>query len=337
MSYVPPSRNSELAHPVLSSSVDRSDDRDNDDGFIDPRSMDEEELQLREVAGELAKMDQSEPARKGRLIMAMRAALGELFATCVLVYAACGSGIANNVRGNTTDTVTGTLVVSFVAMALIYSFSSISGCHMNPAVTLALWIDRKTSTRKLMFYVLAQLIGANVGMFFLFLSFDIGSLPKLNWLDYVAVAPAPGANEFSILFNEFVLTFILVFVILKVAFEDIDEQKRKTMSVKGIANSKGLTIFTANSQSKLGFAPLAIGFTIGTLGTLGPISGGCYNPARLLAPALWSGNWDYWYLYIIGEALGASAAAGVRYVFDKLAHWASEEQKRADALREVSS
>jgi len=105
------------------------------------------------------------------------------------------------------------------------------------------------------------------------------------------------------------------------------------MSVKGIANSKGLTVYTANSQSKLGFAPLAIGVTIGCLGTVGPISGGAYNPARYLAPAMWAGVWDYWYLYLIGQVLGAIAAAGVRYAFDTLAHWANDEQIKADRLR----
>jgi len=254
--------------------------------------------------------EQSVPMRKARRITAMRAALGELLATFCLVYVACGSSIAASLRSsNASDgAMISALTVSFVAMALLYAFTSVSGAHMNPAVTIALWVNRKTSITKLAIYITAQLIGANLAMLFLFFSFNLST----SIFALAIVRPSPDANPFSIFFNEFILTFILVFVIFKVAFESIDEQKKNDMSVRSVRNSRGLTIYSATAQSKLGFAPLAIGFTIGCLGTIGPVSGAAYNPARYLAPALWSGEWDYWYLYLIGDILGSVAAAGTQ-------------------------
>ena len=150
-------------------------------------------------------------------------------------------------------------------MALIYSFASISGAHMNPAVTVALWSSNRTSARKAVMYVVAQLVGANLAMLALFFSFNFDT----SIFAAAAVRPAAGSNAFSVFFMEFALTFVLVFIILKVAFEDVEEEKKKTMSYKAVGGARGLTIYAPNSSSKLGFAPLAIGTTIGVLGTIG--------------------------------------------------------------------
>lgn len=287
--------------------------------------------------------------------MAYRASLGELCATFVLVYAACGSGIAVSQRMGSTDTtglddagsramgmyatlggllgsILGSLTVALIAMALIYSFASISGCHMNPAVTIALWSSNRTSARKAAMYVVAQLVGANLAMLALFFTFNFDG----NIFRAAAVIPAANANGFSVFFTEFALTFILVFIILKVAFEDVEEEKKKTMSYKAVGGARGLTIYAPNSSSKLGFAPLAIGTTIGVLGTLGSsVSGGCYNPARYLAPALWSWTIDgYIFAYILGELLGGCAAALMRHSFDVLGRMAHVQEDKAAELRQ---
>ena len=284
--------------------------------------------------------------------MAYRASLGELCATFVLVYAACGSGIAVSQRmaavnvaglsagdaamyaslGGLAGSVLGSLTVALIAMALIYSFASISGCHMNPAVTVALWSSNRTSARKALMYVVAQLIGANLAMLALFFSFNFDAAI----FSAAAVRPASGSNAFSVFFTEFALTFILVFIILKVAFEDVEEEKRKTMSYKAVGGARGLTIYAPNSSSKLGFAPLAIGTTIGVLGTLGSsVSGGCYNPARYIAPALWSWSLDgYVFAYVLGELLGGCAAALMRHAFDVLGRLAHVQEDKAAELRQ---
>ena len=65
-----------------------------------------------------------------------------------------------------------------------------------------------------------------------------------------------------------------------------------------------------------GFAPIAIGFTLGALAAVGgSVSGGCFNLARLTSGAIWSGNFDSQYVYWFGELLGAASAAGVRHIF----------------------
>ena len=180
-------------------------------------------------------------------------------------------------------------------------------------------------------YVIAQLIGANLAMLALFFSFNFDA----NIFKAAAVRPADGANAFSVFFTEFALTFILVFIILKVAFEDVEEEKKKTMSYKAVGGARGLTIYAPNSSSKLGFAPLAIGTTIGVLGILGSsVSGGCYNPARYIAPALWSWSLDgYVFAYVLGELLGGCAAALMRHSFDVLGKLAHVQEDKAAELR----
>jgi glycerol uptake facilitator-like aquaporin len=289
--------------------------------------------------------------------MAYRASLGELCATFVLVYVACGSGISVSQRlapgltpigpgagmtqeqvvysvlGGMNGSILGSLTVALIAMALIYSFASISGAHMNPAVTIALWSSNRTSARKAAMYVIAQLIGANLAMLALFFSFNFDA----SIFSAAAVYPAPHSNPFSVFFMEFALTFILVFIILKVAFEDVEEEKRKTMSYKAVGGARGLTIYAPTSSSRLGFAPLAIGTTIGVLGTIGgSVSGGCYNPARYLAPALWSWSLDSWaFAYVLGELLGGCAAALMRHAFDVLGKMAHTQEDKAAELRQA--
>jgi hypothetical protein len=93
-----------------------------------------------------------------------------------------------------------------------------------------------------------------------------------------------------------------------VAFEDAEKSKKDTMSFKTISDSKGLTLYASTPQSKTGFAPFSIGLTIFSLNLIGGSSGGAFNPGRLLGPAVFSGKWDYIYLYWIGELLGAAVA-----------------------------
>lgn len=81
---------------------------------------------------------------------------------------------------------------------------------------------------------------------------------------------------------EFMLTYILIFVIFAVVFDEIEEEKKQSMTLKGFANSRGLTLYTSTPQSKSGFAPIAIGCLIGVLTNMGATSsGGAFNPAGI--------------------------------------------------------
>lgn len=109
--------------------------------------------------------------------------------------------------------------------------------------------------------------------------------------------------------TEFFLTFILTYVAFTVAFEEAESEKKNNLNFKGISDSKGLTVYASNPQSKTGFAPLAIGLTIFSLNLIGGSSGGAFNEGRMFGPAIASGNWDYFYIYWIAQLCGAAAAA----------------------------
>jgi glycerol uptake facilitator-like aquaporin len=131
--------------------------------------------------------------------------------------------------------------------------------------------------------------------------------------------------------TEFTLTFILVYVIFAVAFDTvdttntvkvdvpkggdqeqlIDEQAGAQLVDKTVG--RNLTIYTTSGSSKAGFAPLAIGLTLGFLCFIGgSTSGGAFNPARVFGPALLSGTWDYHYIYWLGDLSGAAFAGFVQ-------------------------
>lgn len=105
-----------------------------------------------------------------------------------------------------------------------------------------------------------------------------------------------------VFFTEYVTTFILTYTAFTVAFEDAENQKKESMSFKTISDSKGLTLYASNPQSKTGFAPFSIGLTIFSLNLVGGTSGGAFNPGRILGPAIFAGSYDYIYLYWIGTA-----------------------------------
>ena len=70
-----------------------------------------------------------------------------------------------------------------------------------------------------------------------------------------------------------------------------------------------MTLYASTPQSQTGFAPFSIGFTIFSLSLIGGESGGAFNPARMFGPAIFSGKWDYLYLYWFAQLLGSTCAA----------------------------
>ena len=136
------------------------------------------------------------------------------------------------------------LAIGAVLIALIYVGGPISGAHYNPAVSLAVFLDKKSSFREMLLYVLMQLIGALLAACFVF--FMTGSTGQDVAIDLL---PA--------FLSEFLFTFALVFVILHVGFSE---------------KTKGNSYFG-----------LAIGLTVvGGIYAVGRISGGVFNPAVLL-------------------------------------------------------
>jgi len=136
-------------------------------------------------------------------------------------------------------------------------------------------------------------------------------------LDVLAIVPPENESLGRVFFMECILTFILVFVIFTVAFENL-EAKKKVQTFKGQAGAYGLTLYTASPQSKTGFAPIAIGLTIGFLTLIGgTVSGGAFNPARVFSAAIVTGKWENQWVYWLADFLGAAIAAGISTLFGR--------------------
>lgn len=199
--------------------------------------------------------------------------IAELIGTFALVFAGTGAIIVNDVSGGAITHVGIALTFGLIVMTMIYSVGNVSGAHFNPAVTTAFWLAGRLQFNKVFPYITAQLAGACLASALLWGMFPahetLGStLPSDGWLQ-------------SFIF-EVVLTFILMFVILNVSTG---------------AMEKGL------------MAGVAIGGTVALEAMFaGPISGASMNPARSIAPAIFSGQLSTLWVYIAAPMLGAALA-----------------------------
>jgi aquaporin Z len=173
------------------------------------------------------------------------------------------------------------LAIGTILMVMVYMGGHVSGGHYNPAVTLGLVMRRKCEAHWLIPYWIAQLLGGILAAACSYALTGHSFQP----------APAPGATMFQALLVEVLFTFALVLVVLNTATH---------LGVKG------------NS-----FYGLAIGFTV-MAGAFagGPISGGAFNPAVGVAPAIVatlmkSGTLSHVWLYIVGQFIGGALAAMV--------------------------
>lgn len=176
------------------------------------------------------------------------------------------------------------LAIGSVLMVVVYMGGHISGGHYNPAVSFGLWLRRKIDLVTMLTYWLAQLVGAA-------LAFIFGYIVSAHT---PGIAPAHSATWIQALAVEAVYTGLLVLTVLNVA---------ATRATEG------------NS-----FYGLAIGFAI-VIGAFagGPISGGAFNPAvgfgATLGKALFAGgNFDWFWIYVLGPLVGAAIGAGVHEV-----------------------
>lgn len=286
----------------------------------------------------------------------LRALLGEGLCTLIFMYVVMGAHI-NLIRtaSNTSDIVVtrtsedfvlGALSTAFVAVALIYSFADVSGAHFNPAVTVAVMATRKTSIRKGLAYIFIQLVAATLATLLLVHTFPdyTGTFSKFGTLNLCIVTIDSRVGPGVALVMEIILTFILVYVIFATAFDTVDT--KNAVSVANVPKSldaasrasdksigKNLTIYTTSGSSKAGFAPIAIGFTLGFLTFIGgSVSGGAFNPARVFGPALVSGDWTNHWVYWCGDIFGAVLAGFTQYFF---AHKAVQSSNHASTTNKA--
>lgn len=212
----------------------------------------------------------------------MKKYLAEMIGTMVLVLMGCGAAVFAG-AGQPFASV-GTLGVAFAfglaVLAMVYTIGKVSGCHINPAITLGLLLSKKISGKDAAMYMVFQVIGAIIGSAVLYvLAKDSGSTTTLT-----------GANGFAeghlvtALIAETVFTFIFVLVVLG-------------------ATSKG-----ANNQ----FAGVAIGLALVLIHIVCiPITGTSVNPARSIGPALFEGGaaLSQLWVFIVAPLVGAAIAA----------------------------
>jgi aquaporin Z len=197
----------------------------------------------------------------------------EFLATFIMVFAGTGAIVIDQAHGGVIGHVGVALTFGLVVMAMIHTFGDISGAHMNPAVTLAFAVAGRFPWSRVAGYILAQLAGA----------FAASGLLKFLFPASVtlgATLPAGSVGQAFVL--EIVLTAILMLTIL---------------SVSTGAREKGIT------------AAIAIGSVVGLEAMFaGPVSGASMNPARSLAPAVVSGNFQHLWLYPAATVIGALLA-----------------------------
>jgi MIP family channel proteins len=205
----------------------------------------------------------------------LRRALAEALAAFALVFAGCGAIIANTVHAGALGGIGVSATFGLVIMAMIYATGHLSGAHINPAVTIAFTLTRHFPLRDALAYIAAQLAGAT-GAAFVLLAAWTGKPAHLG-------ATLPSVPAGTALLYEVVLSAFLMFVIVAVATD--------TRAV-GAA------------------AALAIGGTVGLDALFGgPITGASMNPARSFGPALASGTWRDFWIYVVGPVVGAALGA----------------------------
>lgn len=206
----------------------------------------------------------------------------EFIGTAVLVLFGCGSAA---IAGGTLGTLGIALAFGLSIVAMAYVIGDVSGCHINPAVTLAMFLSKKISFKECAFYMIAQVLGAILGIGLLYVimksaGMEIVSLGQNGFGE----ASAVGINMIGAILVEVILTFVFIFTILGVTSNE------KMSSVTGIV----------------------IGLTLAFVHIMGiPLTGTSVNPARSLAPALFLGGealkqvWVFIVAPFIGSALAA--------------------------------
>ncbi len=217
--------------------------------------------------------------------------IAELFGTMWLVIGGCGTAILA-----TNSSLFPELNVNFVGVALAfgltvltmaYSIGHISGCHLNPAVTVGLWLGKRFPKEEVLPYIGAQVIGAIIGagIIYLIASGQDGFSPG-NFAANGYDAHSPGGYSLTAAFIcEFVMTFFFLFVILGSTY----------------------------SQAPGGFAGIVIGLALTLIHLISiPVTNTSVNPARSISQAIFAeGGWalpQLW-LFILAPILGAACAA----------------------------
>jgi aquaporin Z len=218
--------------------------------------------------------------------------LAEFIGTFWLVFGGCGSAVLAAAFAPTLGIgfLGVALAFGLTVMTMAFAIGHISGCHLNPAVSVGLVVGRRFPAKDLVPYVVAQVIGgiAAAGALYVIASgkagFDLsGGLASNGYEDH-----SPGHYSLgACLMAEIILTFMFLMIILG----------------------------STDKRAPAGFAPIAIGLGLTLIHLIGiPVTNLSVNPARSTGPALWVGGWAISQLWLFWVApLVGAVMAGVVY------------------------
>lgn len=226
----------------------------------------------------------------------MRKELAEFFGTMWLVLGGCGSAVLGASFPELGIGFVGvSIAFGLTVLTMAYAIGHISGCHLNPAVTIGLWVGGKFSAKGVFPYILAQVMGAIAGAALLYViasgspTFELGGFAANGFGEH-----SPGGYSLlSALVTEIIMTFFFLFVIL------------------GVLHKK----------ASPGFAGLSIGLCLTLIHLISiPVTNTSVNPARSTSQALFVGDWatDQLWLFWLAPIIGAILAGLLYKIFQQL-------------------
>jgi aquaporin Z len=213
----------------------------------------------------------------------------EFFGTFWLVLGGCGSAVLTAAFPNVGIGLLGVaLAFGLTVLTMAYAIGHISGCHLNPAVSIGLWAGGRFPANKLLPYIVAQVLGAIVagGILYLIASGKAGFNVAAGFASNGYGAHSPGGYSFlAALVTEIVMTMMFLLIILG----------------------------STDKRAPQGFAPLAIGLGLTLIHLISiPVTNTSVNPARSTGVAVFVGDWAvaqlwlFWLAPIIGAVIGAA-------------------------------
>ena len=223
----------------------------------------------------------------------MKAYAAEFFGTFWLVLGGCGSAVLAAAFPNVGIGLTGvSLAFGLTVVTMAYAIGHVSGCHLNPAVSIGLWAGGRFEAKRLLPYIVAQVLGAVVagGVLYLIASGKAGFDVSAGFASNGFGEHSPGKySMLAALVCEVVMTMMFLIVIL------------------------GAT----DKRAPAGFAPIAIGLCLTLIHLISiPVTNTSVNPARSTGVAVFVGGWAleqlwlFWIAPIVGALLGGLAYRG---------------------------
>ncbi len=216
----------------------------------------------------------------------MKKLIAEFIGTLWLVLGGCGSAVlAASYPELGIGFVGVSIAFGLTVLTMVYAIGHVSGCHLNPAVSIGLWVGGSFEGKSLIPYIIAQVLGAIAGAGILYLiangksGFEMGTFAANGYAEH-----SPGGYSIiAALVTEIVMTFMFLFIIL------------------------GAT----HSKAPKGFAGIAIGLALTLIHLISiPVTNTSVNPARSTSQALFVGDWalDQLWLFWIAPIVGAILA-----------------------------